>query len=197
MFYGESLACATVERQALACTLVELRSQRPRERAFAQGPSSAPLRPYAHPRPASRQVAAHFDLSRRGRRPPCRARPGRATLLQPTQVRCGGYAVAPSSVGLASSRPATLLSTSRSRLRPPVGCVSGRLCVPAAGGALGGCASGRRCLGRWRQAPGAGSVASAARDHSAADTASPPSAGCQTISPASFWTHSPSAHSSP
>ena len=38
---------------------------------------------------------------------------------------------------------------------------------------------------------------SAPWDHSAAETASPPSAGCQTISPASFWTHSPSAHSSP
>ncbi len=32
-------------------------------------------------------------------------------------------------------------------------------------------------------------------DHCSADTASPPSAGCQTISPASFSTHSPSAHS--
>ena len=34
-----------------------------------------------------------------------------------------------------------------------------------------------------------------ARDHSSAETASPPSAGCQTISPASFSTHSPSAQS--
>ena len=42
-----------------------------------------------------------------------------------------------------------------------------------------------------------GSSPEATRDHSAAETASPPSAGCQTISPASFSTHSPSAHSSP
>src|SRR5664280_292026 len=46
-------------------------------------------------------------------------------------------------------------------------------------------------------APGTSSAPSAPCDHSVADTAVPPSAGCQTISPDSFWIHSPSAHSSP
>ena len=40
-----------------------------------------------------------------------------------------------------------------------------------------------------------GTAPSAVSAHISADTASPPSAGCHTISPASFCTHSPSAHS--
>src|SRR5665213_2200401 len=46
-------------------------------------------------------------------------------------------------------------------------------------------------------APTTSSAPSAPSAHSVAETAEPPSAGCQTISPASFWIHSPSAHSSP
>src|ERR1035437_2367947 len=65
--------------------------------------------------------------------------------------------------------------------------------VAAAGASSAGAGTGASSAVAVGGASSAPSVAPAPCDHWEAETASPPSAGCQAISPASFCTHSPSA----
>ena len=147
--------------------------------ARASPGTTTPRGPGPGPRPAPRRALARHPDQLGGRRGPPAADAGAAGRL------CRALRLARLPGADASSGFCRLRSAPERLVRPPAPVARRRRRARPA--------SSRRSPGFCLRAP----RPTTTRDHSAAETASPPSAGCHTISPASFSTHSPSAHSSP
>src|SRR5581483_8060038 len=152
--------------------------ERPLERPGAEGPVDARRRVPAEPGTPPRMTAAHGQ-------PAVGAadHPGqlvrRAPLPAPDAGPGGGYAGPPSEAPPGPGSPSDGALTSATG-----GAAAGTPASASAG------ADSSDPAGAGSDPAGAASAPSTPWDHSAAETAVPPSAGCHTISPASFWTHS-------